>query len=316
MNRSLLLARRDRLPTRVSLARRARTAACRVATIFGVFGAFAVIGLLAAPGAASDPDPVLVFVRANAPDLRIASSALDLACPISEVEVDDPYHERRMRYSAWSLRCVLDQGFAAVGGAQWLRGQGVLLRARDGYTRPVSGADLLDPGGYLAFGEPGLESDGRPRFSLLDRRRVDPGPFYLVWSGIAQNDPHETPWPFQLATIEVAPFREAFPRTVPKGLAEGDPGWVGYALFQESCSACHSINGEGGKVGPELNVPRSIVEYRPVDQIKAYVRNPQATRYTSMPAHPGLDEADLDALIAYFRAMSARKQDVRAGADS
>ena len=63
-------------------------------------------------------------------------------------------------------------------------------------------------------------------------------------------------------------------------------------------------------------MPRSIVDYRTAAWIRAYVRNPQATRYTSMPAHPQFSEADLDDLIAYFIAMSARKHDPRAGAES
>jgi len=73
--------------------------------------------------------------------------------------------------------------------------------------------------------------------------------------------------------------------------------------------ACHAINGEGGTVGPDLNVPQSIVEYRPVPQIKAYVRDPATFRYGNMPAHPDLSGADLDALVAYFRAMKDRKHD-------
>ena len=66
-------------------------------------------------------------------------------------------------------------------------------------------------------------------------------------------------------------------------------------------------------MGPELNVPRSIVEYRPEQQIKDYVRDPGSFRYTSMPAHPGLSSEDLDALVAYLRAMSTRKHDPRRG---
>jgi hypothetical protein len=66
-------------------------------------------------------------------------------------------------------------------------------------------------------------------------------------------------------------------------------------------------------VGPELNVPRSIVEYRDAATIKAYVRDPASFRYTSMPAHPHLSDADLDGLVAYFTHMSARKHDPGAG---
>ncbi|MBW1882535.1 MAG: cytochrome c, partial [Deltaproteobacteria bacterium] len=239
-----------------------------------------------------------------------------MACPPRAVEVDDPYHHRAMRYFAMPFRCVLAHGFAALGGADALRGQGLLLRALDGYTRPASGGDLLAGGAHLAFGEVALMSGSGalPRFTPIGRRQVDAGPFYLVWSGAGQNDPAQLPWPYQLETIEVASFPKTFPRTVPKGLEASHPGWTGYALFQRSCASCHAINGQGGKIGPDLNVPRSIVEYRPIEEIKSYVRNPEATRYTSMPAHPDLSDADLDALVAYLEAMSHRKQDPRAEA--
>jgi hypothetical protein len=69
------------------------------------------------------------------------------------------------------------------------------------------------------------------------------------------------------------------------------------------------VNGEGGRVGPDLNVPQSIVEYRPREQIKAYVRDPQVFRYTTMPSHLHLTDADLDALIAYFEVMRGLKHD-------
>lgn len=274
-------------------------------------------------GKAADPEPeepVLTFVARSRAPRELALSVLVAACGERVVEVDDPYHARPMRYRALPLRCVLDRGFEDRGGAASLAQESLLLRARDGYTRPASGALVADTNAFLAFGEPGLEAgrDGQgralPAFSPIDRRQIDPAPFYLVWTGVQHGDPHEHPWPYQLVTIEIASFEEAFPHTVPVGLPDADPGWRGYALFQEACSACHAINGEGGKVGPDLNVPMSIVEYRPLAQIRAYVRDPQATRYTSMPAHPHLTTADLDALIAYFEAMRVRKHDPRTGA--
>jgi mono/diheme cytochrome c family protein len=258
-------------------------------------------------------EPMLRFqVGTDAPK-SLSLAALERACGEQQVEVDDPYHGGPTRYRALPFRCVLDQGFAARGGVASLANESLLLRARDGYTRPASGKGLDDPRAFLAFGEPGLEEprSGAPRFRPIDRRQVDPAPFYLVWKGVARGDAHEHPWPYQLETIEIAPFEQAFPHTAPTGLPKSDPGWRGYARFQSTCSACHAINGEGGTVGPELNVPKSIVEYRPIAQIRAYIRDPQATRYTSMPAHPELDDRALDELIAYFRAMSERKHDPR-----
>ena len=72
----------------------------------------------------------------------------------------------------------------------------------------------------------------------------------------------------------------------------------------------------GGRVGPDLNVPQSVVEYRPEPQIRAYIRDPRTFRYSNMPSHPGFKEDDLDALLAYFRAMKDRKHDPEAAKPS
>lgn len=277
-----------------------------------------VLLVVAQVSVATAPEPVLRFLDAGGNERAIDLGSLRSRCGEEVVEVNDPYHQKRMRYVAIGLRCVLESGFRDTGGAEGLRNQELLLRALDGYTRPVSGVELLGEGGYLAIGEPDRMAgdSSRSRFSPIDRRQVDPAPFYLIWTGAEMNDPHDHAWPYQLARIDVAPFEEAFPRTVPKGLPSIHRGWAGYSLFQRSCSSCHSINGQGGKVGPDLNVPRSIVEYRPIPQIRDYIRNPEATRYTSMPAHPHMSEADLDALIDYFSAMSERKHDPRNRGDS
>lgn len=263
--------------------------------------------------AIGSPEPALHFRSPTHEERSVSLSQMRRSCPPRAVEVDDPYHAREVGYYAVSFVCVLDLGFAGHGGAEGLRGRSLLLEALDGYTRPVAAADVLNDDVHLAYGEVErmANAEAPPEFSAIARRQIDPAPFYLVWTGVNRNDPHTHPWPYQLALVEVASFAEAFPRTEPTDLAADDPGWSGYALFQSSCAACHAINGEGGKVGPDLNVPKSIVEYRPIEQIKAYIRNPEATRYTSMPAHPGLSDADLDRLIAYFRAMSERKRDPR-----
>lgn len=255
---------------------------------------------LAAPVRAAEP--ALRFERDGALVREVPVSELRANCGAQRVTVPaDPYYDGRTKhYLACPLREVLVLGF----GVPPAPGESYFLRALDGYERPASGAQLAEAGGWLAFADADASSGWEP----LGRRQLDPGPLFLVWTGAAQRDPERHPWPYQLAAIERAAFETRMPHTAP-GTPAGSPASRGYEIFRSDCIACHAINGEGGKVGPDLNVPRSIVEYRPADEIKAYVRNPQSFRYTTMPAHPGLSDADLDALVAYFEAMSQRKHD-------
>ncbi|MGH7823171.1 MAG: c-type cytochrome, partial [Candidatus Binatia bacterium] len=119
------------------------------------------------------------------------------------------------------------------------------------------------------------------------------------------------PWPYQLAIVESVSFEAKYPRTLPKTAPRESAAWAGFAIFRDECFSCHSINGEGGKIGPELNVPRSIVEYRPKPQLREFIRDPGSFRHTSMPSHQHLSERQLDELIAYFDTMKTLKQDER-----
>ena len=267
---------------------------------------------LVATSARAD-DATLRFERDGKVVRELSLPALRAACHEARIEVDDPYYRHRKAFLACPLGEVLAAGFGAgLGPAD--ADANFFLRARDGYTKPASGARLAEAGGYLAFED--LSNPQGKGWEPIDRQQADPAPFYLVWTGASQQDAHGYPWPYQLAVIERAPFERVFPHTEPTGEPEGSPAWVGFAVFRGECISCHAINGEGGRIGPDLNVPRSIVEYRPVEQVKAYIRDPQTFRYSNMPPHRHLSEVQLDGLVAYFRAMSQRKSDPGKPADA
>jgi mono/diheme cytochrome c family protein len=289
------------------------------------------IGVLASGGRATEAsDTTLTFVRNGTEVKTLDRAALERACAVTTVTIDDPYYGRVKRYRACPLAEVLALGFGdldalsvpaseAPGLTPAARGRNELdgfFKARDGYVKPASLARMREAGGWLAFADADRMHDDDPGWEPIDRRQVDPGPYYVVWQRPEQRDAHRYPWPYQLTSIELASYAERYPHTAPAGVPRDAPAWAGFAIFRGECIACHAINGEGGTIGPELNVPRSIVEYRPTEQLKEYIRDPQRFRYTSMPSHEHLGPADLDALIAYFQAMRDRKHDPKKQQDA
>ncbi len=291
------------IPARPLASRSGRMLLSRLQMSVRVVVLLGVLATALAPARA----PELRFVRDGTEVKHVEVAELMRACRVTTIDVDDPNYEAHRRYLACPLADVLRVGFGDV--ASTLAGADVFFRAWDGYDKSTAGDRVAEDGAYLAFGDASLSEGATLRWAPLGRRAVDPGPLYLVWTKPPQRDTNRYPWPYQLAEIEISDFRRKYPHTVPTGAARDGAAWEGFEIFRGECIACHSVNTEGGKVGPDLNVPRSIVEYRPIDQIKAYVRDPSTFRYGNMPAHPDLSDAQLDALIAYFQTMKGLKHD-------
>jgi mono/diheme cytochrome c family protein len=211
----------------------------------------------------------------------------------------DPYYGRDKRWRAVALAPLLARAFAGID----LGRADVLLRAADGYAVPISARRLLEDGAFVAIAD--LD---RPGWEPIGPQRAHPGPFYLVWRP-SRRDLVTHPRPWALASIEIIDVASAYPHVAPTGVADDAPAMRGFRLFRERCIRCHAINREGGRVGPDLNVPRSIVEYRDEAQLRAYIRNPLAFRYGAMPPNLDLSETQLDELLAFFRHKRGEKHD-------
>lgn len=261
-----------------------------------------VVVVLAAVGSASVAfaDPQLAFERDGKVVKQLDLRSMQQVAPPIEVATHDPYYKKPKRFSALPLLPLLEAAFGADRAT--LQRQQFVLRAKDGYAVPVSGARLLEGGAAIAF----ADRDGT--WEPIGPQRADPAPFYLVWAGDQQRDLESHPRPWQLAAIAIVSFESLYAHTVPPASA-GPAAQRGAAVFRERCIRCHAINREGGRIGPDLNVPQAILEYRPAAQVRAYIQNPLTFRYSVMPPNPDLSAQALSDLVAYFSAMQRRKHD-------
>lgn len=249
------------------------------------------------------PDASLRFLVDGTELRRISLVELAAVAPPVVIATDDPYYGKTKHFRAVRLDAVLSLGFAGAPG----EGRETVFRARDGYSVPLREATLAESGAYLAFADQDVAG-----YEPIGPQRVSPFPLYLIWTKPGQNDLEKHPRPWQLESIERVHFEVAFPHTAPPLLRDaGDAARArrGYDTFKEQCFQCHAINREGGRTGPELNVPQNVLEYLPADYVRAYIVKPSAFRYGIMPSHENMKPEQLDDLLFYLKRMADKKHD-------
>ncbi|OOG40935.1 cytochrome c [Rhodanobacter sp. C05] len=215
----------------------------------------------------------------------------------------DVAYRRAMHYRAIPLLALL-KGIDANDHLQFV--------ASDGFTAEIPAALLLNKQGSEAW--LAIEDPTQP-WPALDKNHGHAGPFYVVWTQPQAAHVSLEQWPYQLAAIrKLDSVAERFPAILPDpSLPASSDVQRGFIVFQHTCFACHTLNGEGdAKFGPDLNIPHNPTEYLRADLPRAYIRNPQSLRQWPQAKMQGFDtqalsDADLDAVLVYLRYMAARK---------
>ncbi len=253
----------------------------------------------------SQPTALVAFAdRAN------NTTKLDVAVESGKVHAEavtvyEPYELRDVTFRGVPAQAVLDSAY----GEKWRKSEVISLVALDGYTTTVPVSRLLAHKAWFAFAR-----TDRTDF-VLDKKvpkaeTVAIAPVYLVWDSVhdaAIRAEGDYGWPYQLASVRLTTFAQAFPGLAPPehGTSEAAEG---FALFTRYCATCHSLDGHGGKVGPELNAPHNVTEYWQPQWLHQWIDNPQSIRKgTAMPGMPAQvpqRQKAIAAVIAYLKAMT------------
>ncbi|MGR9099521.1 MAG: c-type cytochrome [Gammaproteobacteria bacterium] len=179
----------------------------------------------------------------------------------------------------------------------------VVFTALDGYKVAMSYQDAFTETGLIAIRDLGAPSGKTWTAFEFGGQEITPGPYYLVWAkkGLEK---WRYPWPFHLASITLQSPASYYGAAAPQNA--GPAAARGFGLFSRHCIRCHSVNGAGGGVGPELNRPISVVAaYRDEELAELILNAPLKRPGTKMPAFDRvLRRAEALQIVDYLKHMS------------
>ena len=186
----------------------------------------------------------------------------------------------------------------------------IVFTAADGYGVSIPYKDAMNEQGFIAFRDLAAPNKKKWIEFKFGRKMITPAPSYLVWPKKGLNK-WKYPWPFQLVNISLQPASIYFGSAAPTSSNTNVKN--GFILFSQYCIRCHSINLEGGKVGPELNIPRNITEYFKENELAGFILNAPSYRAgTKMPVFDHLFNSDeIKDLLHYLKQMKLEKIDVQ-----
>ncbi len=241
--------------------------------------------------------PAILTVDSSRGSQTLSLEELRARLPSMEIEVVNPDLKRPVRYLSFSLADVLK----LMGGED---AETLVFHCLDGYRSNTPGENINKLDLRLAYGEDGVAG----KWSPISEGKVtnDPAPFMVISAN--SSDQKLFSWPYQMNRIEVISFARKFSRTLPPGVAAETPAAKGFALFKVRCLNCHSINLQGGEIGPELNIPRNITEYRSTAFLRQWLQDPSQFRARARMPAPNLTARETDEVLAYLRHMARYKQ--------
>ncbi len=226
---------------------------------------------------------------------------------VDSVVVQDHVYGKPKRYTGYWLTDILAfEGIHPDPSTVWT------FTALDGYKVQIAVADVINHGykGFVAIADLDKE-EGWEKFQH-GKEWITPGPYYVVWTTPLEDfEPSvKLPWPYQVIEISIDKVDDSQDKLMADSNDKSESVFHGNKTFKQNCMACHSINLEGGTVGPELNTPKNILEYESRSFLTAFIKSPSSFRAKSkMPDFNNtLTDQDISDILDYLTWMSKHKE--------
>jgi mono/diheme cytochrome c family protein len=215
---------------------------------------------------------------------------------------DDPVFHRAKTYDGVPLKALLET-YTTLRTLDVAQTQ-LVFECEDGYNPSMPLQMVLSRDAWLAVRDHDAPSGQNWTAATKNGETKVVAPFYMVYTNVPAKQ-HDYKWPYNLVRMSLVATSKELGAIYPH---DDDTVVKGFGLFQKNCGTCHALNKVGGKMGPELNYPKSIVEYwRSTDDIKAFVKNPASYRHDcKMPAITYLADKELDEIIRYLQYMKGK----------
>lgn len=234
-------------------------------------------------------------------DLLAREQLGDFAQTTQLTVADDPVFHSEKHYEGIALLPYLRQHIPL--DSLPLDAYELVFECEDGYKPVMNVRTFMNATPFLAVAD--LDAPKGQRWTTVQKgtQEMIVAPFYVVYADAPATDPAYK-WPYNLTKIHLVPLTDKGGLPVPTD----EVALKGHALFKQHCITCHALNGIGGTMGPELNIPMNITEYWQEKALRAFILNPSSFRRgVKMPTLPYLTEQDAQELVAYLTYMKHHK---------
>lgn len=218
---------------------------------------------------------------------------------IVTIKLDPVYHKKK-RFNALLLKDILEK-YSSIKNTN-VADLKVVFECEDGYKPEMPLEKLLSAKAYLAISDADAPKGKAWETLLKNGQETKIEPLYVVYEGVSGDDVSYK-WPYNLVKIHFAPLHENDAALKPKD----ESALAGYEIFKNRCQTCHAINKIGGKMGPELNYPKSVTEYWKTDDLKAFIQNPASYRNDVKMPNLGIKPEEATEIVKYLSYMSEHK---------